>query len=1141
MRLLNRLFGKKRQPPQPDPQQPAPEPDNAECEAVFMALLEGVDQGWTRGNAKGFLIGKNIKEARMTAWLREFAERVRQNPEQHRELGRPLQNLGNLAWGELSPVAARLAQELVVVEEPGGEGREAEVDGDGLGTEEEEEKDEAEAWFERGKAEYMQGDFLGAIASYDQALEIKPDDHYAWNGRGVALGDLGRTEEAIASYDRALDIKPDFHQAWFNRGVALYALGRYEEAIASWDRALDIKPDYHEAWYNRGNALGDLGRNEEAIASYDRALESKPDFHDAWRNRGNALRDLGRNEEAIASFDRALESKPDFHEAWYNRGNALRDLGRKEEAIASYDRALEIKPDFHYAWNGRGNALYALGRNEEASASYDRALDIKPDFHYAWFNRGIALYALGRNEEAIASYDRALEFKPDKHEAWINRGIAAGNSSYSAPLQPSTLTLQYPQLDQRGFEGELASYHLGLTFCTQDQNPQGWGLLHRYIGRAYYYRGRKSLYPPDAGRSDFHKALNHYHQALQTLSPPQKAPSPLEEDKKAPSPLEENQKAPSPLEENQKAPSPLEENQKAPSPVGENQKAPSPVGEGVGGEGYNPEYHLELIRDLIRVYDALNNKDERKEWRNQGLDLWSQLLNHPHKSSQQKRQLAIKFIYFAQMRVDVLLEDNELLAAFRAAEEQKNLYLTWILDRQKQHILSPTYHDIQQNLLNPTTALILWHLSDLNLTTFLLLPDAPEPIPFTTSPKPLKRWFHNWETTYQQHRESKQNTHSTWRETLDEQLQQLQQLLDISTLCSHLPNTLDHLILIPHLDLHRLPLHTLFPDTFTLTTLPSAQVGIQKTPSPSLKAPSPVGEGVGGEGNSPVGEGVGGEGNSPVGEPVSAVADMKGGEGPTLLTDPPRNSLEDLPLAELEAQVIAHLCHPSHRIPSHNATPDTLKEHLAQPYHRFHFTGHASHDFKAPQDSRLLLTDDESLTLRDLIDRDFHLPPFALVSLSACETAVTSREAFDDDYVGLVSAFLSRGTRQVLSTLWTVEDRSNALFMIEFYRQLTQHNQPPTRAFHHTQHWLKHLTPSQLVTWYHQLGQIFLTEGETIEEENRRRRVMRQGKDLQQKSKVLQKAINEGELSPHDSLYSHPYYWAAFTLTHGNEQLTINN
>jgi superkiller protein 3 len=165
----------------------------------------------------------------------------------------------------------------------------------------------ARLWFKQGNILTADGDYTGAITSYERALEIKPDDHAAWYNRGIALSDLGHKEEAIASYERALEIKPDDHAAWYNRGYALDDLGRYEEAIASYERALEIKPDYHAAWYNRGYALDNLGRKEEAIASYERALEIKPDLHEAWYNRGNALSALGHNEEAIASYQKALQ------------------------------------------------------------------------------------------------------------------------------------------------------------------------------------------------------------------------------------------------------------------------------------------------------------------------------------------------------------------------------------------------------------------------------------------------------------------------------------------------------------------------------------------------------------------------------------------------------------------------------------------------------------------------------------------------------------------------------------------------------------------------------------------------------------------------------------------------------------------
>jgi tetratricopeptide (TPR) repeat protein len=267
-----------------------------------------------------------------------------------------------------------------------------------------------ELWNEKGLIHAMGKEYEQAIASWDRALEFKPDDHEAWYNRGFALADLGRLEEAIASWDRALEFKPDDPEAWNNRGNALANLGRLAEAIASFDRALEIKPDDHDAWNYRGFALADLGRFEQAIASYDRALEIKPDKHEAWNNRGNALYNLGRLEEAIASWDRALEFKPDDPEAWNNRGNALANLGRFEQAIASYDRALEFKPDYPDTWDNRGYVLTCMGRYKDALESCDRAIKINPNYANAYYNKAVC-YGLQNNVElAIENLQRAINF-----------------------------------------------------------------------------------------------------------------------------------------------------------------------------------------------------------------------------------------------------------------------------------------------------------------------------------------------------------------------------------------------------------------------------------------------------------------------------------------------------------------------------------------------------------------------------------------------------------------------------------------------------------------------------------------------------------------------------------------------------------
>ena len=123
-----------------------------------------------------------------------------------------------------------------------------------------------------------EGKVSGAIAHFDQALEIKPDDAEAHTNLGIALYQTGKREEAMEHFQQALRINPNKAEAHGNLGIALAQTGKIEEAIAHYELALRIKPDIAEVHYNLGNALARVGRVPEAIVQYEQALRIRPDF-----------------------------------------------------------------------------------------------------------------------------------------------------------------------------------------------------------------------------------------------------------------------------------------------------------------------------------------------------------------------------------------------------------------------------------------------------------------------------------------------------------------------------------------------------------------------------------------------------------------------------------------------------------------------------------------------------------------------------------------------------------------------------------------------------------------------------------------------------------------------------------------------
>ncbi|MEH2247557.1 hypothetical protein [Nostoc sp.] len=179
-RSFQRLFGKKQTPPL-EKQRRVESPKqltDAEYESLFLQLLAEVNDGLSRGGAKGFLAAKRINEANLVEWLRGFGERLLALATPNDELAKRIVRLGELSIGEVSVVAYDIGRRL-------GEG---ETNRKGAKDAKGEEKGEAEAWFYQGYEQYMAEDFLGAIASFDSAIKIKPDDLRALDQPGCGAG-----------------------------------------------------------------------------------------------------------------------------------------------------------------------------------------------------------------------------------------------------------------------------------------------------------------------------------------------------------------------------------------------------------------------------------------------------------------------------------------------------------------------------------------------------------------------------------------------------------------------------------------------------------------------------------------------------------------------------------------------------------------------------------------------------------------------------------------------------------------------------------------------------------------------------------------------------------------------------------------
>lgn len=96
---------------------------------------------------------------------------------------------------------------------------------------------------------------MAAIACYNKALALDPDNFKALFNRGFSWDKAGDHEAAITDYTAATEVDPQNSFAYYNRGIARDRKGEYKGAVADFTIAISLEPDNADFYHNRGFSL----------------------------------------------------------------------------------------------------------------------------------------------------------------------------------------------------------------------------------------------------------------------------------------------------------------------------------------------------------------------------------------------------------------------------------------------------------------------------------------------------------------------------------------------------------------------------------------------------------------------------------------------------------------------------------------------------------------------------------------------------------------------------------------------------------------------------------------------------------------------------------------------------------------------
>ncbi|GJM28104.1 MAG: hypothetical protein DHS20C17_07390 [Cyclobacteriaceae bacterium] len=228
-----------------------------------------------------------------------------------------------------------------------------------------------------------------------------------YNYLGLCYQALNDDSSAIAAWEQAIDLNPDDANFYVNRGLSYASMGSSKQAVYDFESALLLAPNHPIALFNLTQQLEVTGNLD--ISTYDQLIEDNPEFTSAYVNRALAKLQAGDIDGALADYGLAINIDPNDADLYINRALAFEKVAEWRKSLADYNQALQIDPLNAKALRSRGRVLYQLDQYELSLEDFHQAIRVDPSHGGSYFNRALVYRKTGAFESACNDLKQALK------------------------------------------------------------------------------------------------------------------------------------------------------------------------------------------------------------------------------------------------------------------------------------------------------------------------------------------------------------------------------------------------------------------------------------------------------------------------------------------------------------------------------------------------------------------------------------------------------------------------------------------------------------------------------------------------------------------------------------------------------------
>jgi tetratricopeptide (TPR) repeat protein len=362
------------------------------------------------------------------------------------------------------------------------------------------------------RTKQMDGDYNGALADYQAALALAPNDPAIYIQRGeMKFEYLKDTPGALADYDRAIQLDAKSTTAYLGRSTVKIQTNDLVGAMADINKLIELEPNEPGYYYLRGVMYHYRLKNGQlALADYDRALqlaEKSRATEGIGLSVSNILtsRLLLKMETledaagALADANRLVQIDPKNSSAYFFRAVVKKQgLGDGPGALADCNQSLKLDAKNPNAYELRAIVRFNFQKDSRgAKADFAKALKINPKSQRLYYNRADMLHALGDRQAALKDYRQVVALQStnansdnsDEKVVLIAAGVIAFEQK-NIPLAIEKFNLAI-QIDPNSGD---AYKHRGLAHQAQgnkDLARQDWAKaaqLYQKYGERYHYQ-----------------------------------------------------------------------------------------------------------------------------------------------------------------------------------------------------------------------------------------------------------------------------------------------------------------------------------------------------------------------------------------------------------------------------------------------------------------------------------------------------------------------------------------------------------------------------------------------------------------------------------------------------------------------------